>query len=91
LYYKSAFEEFNSFTPRPSAALEEYDDTKSDKGLHQCKHCYTVYDPAYGDESQQIAAGTSFESLPDEYHCPTCENSKESFVKLDVDYAELKI
>ena len=35
-----------------------------------CKVCGYVYDPAVGDDTQGIAAGTSFDALPDSWVCP---------------------
>ena len=39
-----------------------------------------VYDPAQGDPSQGIPAGTSFDDLPDDWVCPHCQGPKSSFV-----------
>ena len=39
-----------------------------------------VYDPARGDPSQGIPAGTAFEDLPDDWVCPDCQGPKSSFV-----------
>ena len=49
--------------------------------MHQCKHCLTVYDAKTGEPENDIAAGTSFESLPGDYTCPLCEGPKNDFVK----------
>ena len=49
--------------------------------VHQCKHCLTVYDAKTGEPGNDIVAGTAFESLPDNYTCPLCEDSKNDFVK----------
>lgn len=53
-------------------------ETLVNQGVYQCKHCFTIYDAAYGDESQDILPGTNFETL-DAYNCPTCEALKEEF------------
>ncbi|MBR2761952.1 MAG: rubredoxin [Solobacterium sp.] len=45
--------------------------------------CGYVYDPAVGDPEHGIAAGTKFEDLPDDWCCPICGISKESFTKMD--------
>lgn len=47
--------------------------------LHQCRFCKTIYDPAFGDLSQDIEKGTAFHSLPDTYACSTCESPKTDF------------
>lgn len=46
--------------------------------LPRCRRCLTVYDLAYGDPEQGIAAGTSWDVLPN-YHCPTCEAPAADF------------
>ncbi|HIW48309.1 MAG TPA: rubredoxin [Firmicutes bacterium] len=46
-----------------------------------CKVCGYVYDPAVGDDTQGIAAGTSFDALPDSWVCPLCGVGKEDFEK----------
>jgi rubredoxin len=47
--------------------------------VHQCKICFTVYDPAYGDELNNVPPGVPFDKLPDDYCCPVCESPKEIF------------
>ena len=39
-----------------------------------------VNDPAEGDPDSGIAAGTPFEAIPDDWHCPICGARKASFV-----------
>lgn len=50
--------------------------------LCQCTACLTIYNPAYGDESQQVSAGTLFEDLPADYVCEMCEAPKLTFVSI---------
>ena len=45
----------------------------------ECKICWYVYDPAEGDPDNDIAPGTSFEDLPDDWTCPDCGVGKEDF------------
>ena len=47
---------------------------------YQCR-CQYVYDPAVGDPSQGIPAGTPFEDLPDTWVCPMCGLAKSFFLK----------
>lgn len=47
--------------------------------LYQCKYCKTVYDETYGDELNNIPAGTGFEAVGDDYSCSVCESAKDSF------------
>lgn len=44
-----------------------------------CTVCGYVYDEANGDADLSIAAGTSFESLPEDFACPLCGVGKELF------------
>ena len=46
-----------------------------------CTICQYVYDPATGDPDNGIPAGTSFESLPDDWVCPLCGAGKDVFEK----------
>ena len=46
-----------------------------------CTVCGYVYDPAVGDPTTDIAPGTSFEDLPDDWVCPECGASKDMFEK----------
>jgi rubredoxin len=44
-----------------------------------CKVCGYIYDPAAGDPDNNVAAGTAFEDLPDDWVCPTCGAAKDMF------------
>lgn len=44
-----------------------------------CKVCGYIYDPAAGDPDNNIAAGTTFEDLPDDWVCPACGAPKDMF------------
>ncbi|MHC4870999.1 MAG: rubredoxin [Planctomycetota bacterium] len=44
-----------------------------------CSACGWVYDPAEGVPDEDIAAGTSFDDLPDDFVCPICGVGKEDF------------
>lgn len=44
-----------------------------------CEVCGYVYDPAVGDTDNNIAPGTPFEELPDDWVCPLCKVGKEMF------------
>ncbi len=50
-------------------------DIRQDPRLHdnsrlECRICWYVYDPAQGDEVDQIPPGTPFSALPDHWRCP---------------------
>ena len=44
-----------------------------------CDVCGYVYDPEAGDPDGDVAAGTAFEDLPDDWVCPECGVDKDSF------------
>lgn len=44
-----------------------------------CDVCGWVYDPAVGAPSENVAAGTAWESVPDDFVCPECGAGKDSF------------
>ncbi|MBW1940405.1 MAG: rubredoxin [Deltaproteobacteria bacterium] len=46
-----------------------------------CTVCGYVYDPAEGDPDNNVAPGTKFEDLPDEWACPVCGALKDEFEK----------
>ena len=49
---------------------------------YRCTVCGYIYDPAVGDSSQGIKAGTAFEDLPDTWVCPECGVPKDMFEKI---------
>ena len=46
---------------------------------HLCNICGWIYDEAVGDEENGIAAGTSWDELPEDFVCPLCGVGKEDF------------
>jgi len=46
-----------------------------------CGVCRYVYMAQTGDAKGNIAQGTPFEDLPDDWVCPQCESGKEVFEK----------
>ena len=42
-----------------------------------CTVCGYVYDPEVGDPENDIAPGTPFEQLPEDWVCPLCGVGKE--------------
>lgn len=46
----------------------------------ECGVCWWVYDPALGDEANQIPPGTPFRLLPDTWTCPNCSTEKHKFL-----------
>jgi len=62
---------FENFGPRVEGDV----DTRMECGI-----CWSIYDPALGDPQSQIAAGTPFSALPQEWRCPVCDAPKSSFM-----------
>ena len=54
---------------------------KTATGKYICSVCGYVYDPKVGDVANAIPAGTAFEDLPKDWHCPRCKQSKDKFNK----------
>lgn len=50
---------------------------------YQCIICKYVYDPAKGDPTQHIPAGTPFADLPEDWVCPLCKHPKSDFVAIE--------
>jgi rubredoxin len=50
---------------------------------YKCIVCGYIYDPAEGDPSDGIKAGTLFSDLPDDYICPVCGAGKDEFIVYD--------
>lgn len=46
---------------------------------YECGACGYIYEPEKGDDKSQIAAGTAFEALPDDWRCPVCGARKRQF------------
>jgi rubredoxin len=46
-----------------------------------CSGCGYEYNPEIGDEESEIAPGTLFEQLPEEWVCPECAESKDQFIE----------
>jgi rubredoxin len=69
----------NGQSSNSNPLYEEVDAMKK----YVCTVCGYVYDPAEGDPDGGIAAGTSFEALPDDWVCPVCGAGKEDFEPQD--------
>lgn len=47
-----------------------------------CNGCGYEYDPGVGDPEGEIAPGTLFENLPEEWTCPLCSEEKGMFIEV---------
>ncbi len=64
--------------------LKENKKEEIENEVQQCTDCLTIYDPLYGDITQNIQPGILFEDLPDDYVCSLCEAPKNNFIKKTV-------
>ena len=46
-----------------------------------CNGCGYEYDPGIGDSEGEVAPGTLFEKLPEEWTCPACGEEKDMFIE----------
>ena len=71
----------------PTYIKDIKDESKKTKGgnmeKYRCDICDYIYDPEKGDPDAGIEPGTSFEDLPEDWVCPVCGASKDSFIKED--------
>ncbi|MBR0470715.1 MAG: rubredoxin [Clostridia bacterium] len=67
--------------PVPTVPIDYEVFTKTATGKYVCSICGYVYDPAVGDPDNGIPAGTPFEELPEDWHCPRCKQGKNKFNK----------
>jgi rubredoxin len=61
------------------------EESKKGKIVHQCKKCLSIYDPQFGDESAGVAPGIAFSELPSDYLCGVCEETRNSFVPVNME------
>ncbi len=47
----------------------------------KCSVCEYIYDPAKGDPENEVKPGKTFESIPENWVCPTCGAAKDMFEK----------
>ncbi len=55
----------------------------SPRAVMECKICWTVYDPARGDDTRQVLPGTAFTALPEDWSCPGCGAPRAQFMVHD--------
>lgn len=48
-----------------------------------CTPCGYIYNPAVGDPDEDVAAGTAFEDLPEDWVCPVCGEGTSHFVPVE--------
>lgn len=68
-------------SPKNAPTFVNKKNTRLNPDLYKCTKCGWVYDIRNGEPSQEIAAGTKFNDLPDNFRCPICGALKDKFVK----------
>lgn len=48
---------------------------------YQCTLCGYVYREEKGEPRKDIEPGTPFDDLPDDFRCPTCNETKMAFTE----------
>ena len=50
----------------------------------QCIACGWIYDEALGYDEEDMAPGTRWEDVPEDFVCPECGVSKEDFEMIEI-------
>jgi flavin reductase (DIM6/NTAB) family NADH-FMN oxidoreductase RutF/rubredoxin len=66
----------------PEAEVTEATEEQKYGPKYRCPICGYIYDPEVGDLDHNIKPGTKFEDLPDDWCCPICTASKDSFIEV---------
>ena len=69
-------------TPKTAPSyVEERKEEGIKMAKYKCTVCGYVYDPEKGDPESDVAPGTPFEELPEDWVCPVCGAIKDEFEK----------
>ena len=49
---------------------------------YECQACGYVYDPEKGDPENDVAPGTAFHDVSEDWVCPVCGAGKDVFEKI---------
>lgn len=66
-------------TYTPPAPKVEHAERTAEFQEYQCEVCGWIYNPELGDPDNNIAPGTPFEDLPEDWTCPLCGANKSQF------------
>jgi rubredoxin len=55
----------------------------ADYRKYECAVCGHIYDEALGDADSDLAPGTLWEDIPDDWRCPECGVEKSDFELMD--------
>ena len=50
---------------------------------YECTLCGYIYNPAKGDPDNDVAPGTAWADVPEDWVCPICGAGKDDFEKED--------
>ena len=50
----------------------------------QCQQCGFIYDEAEGWPEEDIAPGTKWDDIPDDWTCPDCGAAKADFIMVEL-------
>ncbi|MGC1307174.1 MAG: rubredoxin [Phormidesmis sp.] len=53
--------------------------TSAEMDCYECRSCGYTYEPAKGDNRNDIEAGIKFQDLPRDWRCPVCGASRTQF------------
>lgn len=70
------------FKPEEDVKEEGAAPLDTDFDRYQCKACWYIYDPRFGDPTFGVEPGTPFAELPENWFCPVCKMSSDSFIKV---------
>ena len=71
-------------TPRSAPSyIEQKEETLPEMAKYECTVCGYIYDPEQGDPDGNIAPGTPFEDLPNDWQCPVCGAPKSDFQRME--------
>jgi len=69
-------------TPPSAPTHIKENERRNGMDIYECTICGYKYDPADGDQENDIEPGTPFEELPDDWVCPVCGAGKDAFEKI---------
>jgi rubredoxin len=55
--------------------------------VYRCEVCGFEYDETLGWPDEDIAPGTKWDDIPDDWSCPDCGAAKADFVMVEVERA----
>lgn len=77
------------FSPLKDVAIKVFEQANPALDRYQCNSCWYVYDPRLGDPKGGVIPGTSFSELSENWFCPVCKLSKESFTRIKISLDDL--